>query len=192
MRIFRAMTFSEVSEIYHRYLHEYFPPGEVKPLTTIERLWKEGLYYTYGLYDEDILLGFAMMVTAPGESASLLDYLAVVKEHRGSGAGSLILSSLRKLESGHVIMIETDDPDEAKSVSEREICIRRNRFYERSGAVLSDLRTDVYDCPFYIWQLTDGDLLGREALTASMISIYKYMIPEPDYSLRVQIPKKCM
>ncbi len=67
-------TLEQLRLVYDRDLLEAFPKAELKPLATMEKMWAEGWYKPYCLFDGEDILGEAFLwLGHPGWG--LLDYL---------------------------------------------------------------------------------------------------------------------
>ena len=82
--------------IYDRDLKEAFPAAELKPLADMERMWREGRYRPYCLFDGEEIVGEAFLwLGRPGWA--LLDHLCVAPHARNGGLGAAILKELARL-----------------------------------------------------------------------------------------------
>ena len=69
-------SLEELREIYHEDMKEAFPAAELKPLAAIEKMWREGWYKPYCLYDYDGAGPIGTAILCLGlPSWALLDYL---------------------------------------------------------------------------------------------------------------------
>ena len=83
----------QLRTIYDRDLKESFPAAELKPLRNMERMWADGWYKPWCLFDGDNIVGEAFLwLGHPGWA--LLDYLCVSPGCRNGGLGSAILQKL--------------------------------------------------------------------------------------------------
>ena len=107
----RIPTPEQLRRIYETDMKEAFPAAELKPLAAIEKMWAEGWYKPYCLYDDDgmgpIGTGF-LWLGHPGWA--LLDYLCVSAGWRNDGFGGEILRLLAETEPGTVIFGEAEAP----------------------------------------------------------------------------------
>ena len=93
----RLPTSEQLSMVYERDLRASFPPAELKPLAAIERMWQEGWYLPYCLFDGGEIVGECFLwLGEPGWA--LLDYLCVSPAYRNGGTGALILEKMRERE----------------------------------------------------------------------------------------------
>ena len=129
----RELTGGQIREIYNERIPRDFAPDEIKPLSRIEEALSKGRYACYGAFDGEIITSYAFFVIN-GPNA-LLDYLAVLEDRRGKGAGSEFLQKLAEglLRRYEYVLLESEDPDRADSEDERSVMERRLRFYRGNG-----------------------------------------------------------
>jgi len=84
------LSIEEFTDIYNQYMVEDFPKDELKPLERMIFTMKTGLSCAYGMYEGKNLMGYAVFILPQGLQYGLLDYLAVLKQYRGSGVGHQI------------------------------------------------------------------------------------------------------
>lgn len=132
---FRALREPEIRDWYTREFIKTFPPNEQKPLELILALAGEGRYTLMGLYDGDLLLGYASLQTHPDHPAYvLLDYLGVTAARRNGGLGARILSLLEERFQDNVhVIVEAESPVPGGDGAENHLRTRRIGFYERCG-----------------------------------------------------------
>lgn len=154
IEIRKISTASEWKNIYRLYKSS-FPRAERKPLLILLTTWRKGKTDVW--YAEEIsasgkkrFIGFA--TTLNGENAILLDYLAVRKDARGQGAGSLMLKTLLNAyhEKGFFVEIESIYDKNAKNLPER---LKRRAFYTKNGLHALHVVADVFGIQM--------ELLGR-------------------------------
>ena len=74
----------------------------------------------------------------------LLDYYAFMEEYRCRGLGSVFLHEIQKQSDFPGCFIECEAPETADCAEQRELRERRIRFYERNGAVLTQVRAQLF------------------------------------------------
>lgn len=181
----RIPTLEEVRDFYNRDMKEAFPPAELKPLASIEKMWEEGWYKPYCLYDDDGMgpIGCAFLwLGHPGWA--ILDYLCVNAGWRNDGFGTEILRMLHEMEPEMVIFGEAEAPVHAPDPAMAE---RRLGFYARCG-----LRTAGYDTEMFGVHYKTLYIAGREvedeALMAEHEFIYRNSFAPEKYEKYVRIP----
>ena len=133
----RPITGKALEDWYVRELSEAFPPNERKPLPDIRGLMAAGRYEVWGLFDGEMLLGYATLWMEPADkSCILLDYLGVTVARRNGGLGQQIVRMLAEQMKGKsLLLIEAERPVEGDDPAENDIRRRRLAFYERCGFV---------------------------------------------------------
>lgn len=123
-------------EIEYWYVTEFsdtFAENERKPLKDLFDLIDENRYEIWGLFDENIMPGYAALWKAKNVPIILLDYLGVNKKLRNKGIGTDILGYLNGLEIP--IVVESELPVKEASDFENSIRSRRIEFYKKNGFV---------------------------------------------------------
>lgn len=185
MEQLRLLNEAERRTAYDRVFREAFPPAELKPLGSIERMIAAGEYDFLGYFrEDDSPLGYACC-WKDGDLI-LLDYLCVPAQARNGGVGGRILALLRTCyPAGTVFIGEAEAPvgDPARD----ELIRRRLAFYRRSGAALMD-----YDCALFgvhyktlVW--SDGPV-DQAQVQRRHDGIYRRSFPAWLYDRAVQLP----
>lgn len=192
------LSCKELLKIYRDTAPAHFPADELKPVSAIEALLEKDAYLGLGLFDEaDRILGYALFLTVPGQNVILLDYYAILTSYRDLGLGSFFLQKMRtyfKQYGG--IFIETEDIDYASNERERLERTRRNEFYTRNGAILTNIKCALFDVPFTIWFLptdvtADANSVRESVLENTLVLqkkldiIYRFMLPPESYAQNV-------
>lgn len=129
--LFRPMNDEEIRSWYITDFSEAFAENERKPLADIFSLIKDGRYELWGLFDDNLMLGYAALWKHTDIPLVLLDYLGVTAAKRNSGLGGEILRRLTAL--NFPLVTESELPVEGDSAEENQLRLRRIAFYERSG-----------------------------------------------------------
>ena len=145
----KALTPEEIMAVYDAWGPEHFPDSELKPLSSVKMLLERGQYSGYGLYEgsaatEGGLLGYALLMHDKDREKMLLDYYAFMEEYRCRGLGSVFLHEIQKQTDFPGCFIECEAPETADCAEQRELRERRIRFYERNGAVLTQVRAQLF------------------------------------------------
>lgn len=85
-------------------------------------------YHCMAITEDGAFCGLLMTWESP--DLIYVEHFAVSPDRRGSGLGSRVLEKLRR--APQPLILEIDPPED-------DISIRRRRFYERAGFVLSDI-----------------------------------------------------
>ena len=172
------LTLPEIRGIYRKRMKHDFPANELKPLSMIEKAFREKRYRCYGVREGDELLAYAFFVLA--EDVYLLDYYAVKKELRGSGIGSGFLKELGRSHFGEAgcVLVEVDDPFFAGSEEEKQVRERRLAFYLRNGLLDTGARARTFGADFLILEFPKGEAHSRAEAGALYDRIYRSLLPE--------------
>ncbi|MCH5268577.1 MAG: GNAT family N-acetyltransferase [Lachnospiraceae bacterium] len=147
----KEISLEQMREIYHSELVTDFPENEVKPFSSMEKLWRKGMYRGYALWQDEKLRAYWFLLYYEKYNVYLLDYLAVVKGNRGKGYGSHALNFLATHCGQSILLIEAENPQKAANKEERDMRERRLDFYRKNGARLTGVCTQVYDAPYVIF-----------------------------------------
>ena len=142
----KNLDLSQIDNIYSTYMTADFPKDELKPLSHIHRMLDSGIYSCYGLFEGDRLVAYAYIVNVDG--IILVDYLAVLKEFRGKGIGSMLIDLLNKLYADKKILIECENVAFASSEAEAVCRKRRISFYLNAGFVLTNISSCLYGAEY--------------------------------------------
>lgn len=145
------ISLKQMREIYHSELVSDFPANEVKPFSSIEKLWEKGMYRGYILQQNGEMRAYWFLLYYEKYNVYLLDYLAVVKGNRGKGSGSFVLNYLSSHCEQGMLFIEAENPKMAENSEQKEVRERRLDFYRRNGARLTGVCTQVYDAPYVVF-----------------------------------------
>ncbi len=129
--IFREFNDDEILPWYKNELLTSFALQECKPLEDIISSMKAGCYELWGLFDNDIMLGYAALWTDPSFPLVLIDYLGVSAKYRNGGLGSEILRLLKA--QGRPIVLESEEEIPDDDAEENALRKRRIGFYIRNG-----------------------------------------------------------
>ena len=181
----RIPTLEELRDLYNEDMTAAFPEAELKPLASIEKMWNEGWYKPYCLYDDDGMgpIGAAFLwLGHPGWA--ILDYLCVNAGWRNDGFGGEILRMLHEMEPETVIFGEAEAPVHAPDPAMAE---RRLGFYARCG-----LRTAGYDTEMFGVHYKTLYLANREVADADLMAehefIYRNSFEPEKYEKFIRIP----
>ena len=163
--------------MYHTRLKKDFPPDEVRVLESIRNSWQKNEYECYGLFDQDEIRGYAFFVRRDREY--LLDYLAVVPEHRGEGLGSGFLRRLTEsMKTADLIVCEVENPDAAEEEEVRRQQERRLQFYLRTGFRKTGLFSIVFGVNYQILEFPVTGEYSTPELRRIYTELYRSILPE--------------
>lgn len=89
----RLLTAEELTNVYLNEMRRDFPAGELKPLSMILNSEAAGTAHTWGVYEDDALVAYLLMVRPVGCEVSQLDYFAVLPQYRAGGIGAAVLAA---------------------------------------------------------------------------------------------------
>lgn len=198
----RELSPEQMTEIYNRYMMTDFPQDELKPLGRILDMIRTGLCCAYGLYEDEKdggeLRGYATFIVPDGLRYGLLDYLAVLKEYRGTGVGHAFFHLVGDTLTARYpalrgFFIESEAV--AYAVDEREHQIREKRisFYTQNKCLKTPLGSRLFGVTYSILLYDFYSGTGDVALTEGMASIddldavYRAMFSEHHYEQDVEL-----
>lgn len=165
-----------------------FPKSEKKPFSMMKRLQRKGNMEFLCVEDEEgCFLGLAIMLLC-GELA-LLDYFAILPEHRGKNVGSQALAALQQRYRDKKFLLEIEstagleaggDGSDCKTAAAETIKLpenaaerlRRKAFYLRNGMTPIDFNVDLFGVEMEI--LTHGKDVSFE----EYYSIFEELFPK--------------
>lgn len=182
----RPLTDAQLRRLYREHVARDFPPMERRPLSSILRLRRRGVYDAWGLYQGDTLLAYAFLWRGAG--CALLDYLAVCRELRGQGHGTRALELVKGQYSPMPLLAEVEALEDAVPPWENALRLRRLEFYRRAGfaplgyqAVLFGVRYDMLS-----WPAAGPGL--PERLQAAHRALYQSEVPPRLFRRVIRIP----
>ena len=176
-------TLEQLRLVYDRDLLEAFPKAELKPLANMEKMWAQGWYKPYCLFDGEDILGEAFLwLGHPGWG--LLDYLCVSPRARNGGLGAAILKELARVESDSVIFGECEVPEDAP---DPEMARRRLGFYARNGLRTAGYETAMFGVHYKTLYLA-REPVDDDALMAEHRFVYRNTFAPDKYDRYVSIP----
>lgn len=162
----RLPTIEQLRTVYDQDMKRSFPESELRPLWSIEAMWKNGQYCPYCLFDDDDIQGECFLwLGNPGWA--ILDYLCVSRRIRNGGLGAKMLHMLQEREPDMVIFGECEAPEHAP---DPEIAKRRLAFYARNG-----LRTAGYDTEMFGAHYKTLYMANREVTDEELMQQHRYL-----------------
>lgn len=176
----RLLTAEELTRVYLDEMRRDFPLGELKPLSMILNSEADGTAHTWGIYENDKLAAYLLMVRPAGCAMSQLDYFAVLPQYRASGLGARLLAELPQHEKdASAILIEAECPERAE---DEAMAVRRLGFYARCGAVDTGWTEHLFDAWFRVLVLPCGEETpGAEATVQGLVDCYRRTMGEPQW-----------
>lgn len=122
----------EAKYIYRTGVMRDFPIAERIPYSRFKRAVKNKIMKTYSYFVDGKRYGY--VVTLEEDGVVFLSYLAIEKDYRDQGYGSIMLKEIYEYFKGRkYIIIEADSPIGIKNKKELDIINRRKNFYFRNG-----------------------------------------------------------
>ncbi len=170
------LDLDQVKQIYEERMTVDFTSDELRPLERIIGPLSKGVYECLGLFDEDVMRGYVFLVKKDDDY--LIDYLAVLPEHRGKGVGSNMLSLLKEYLAGaESIILEVEDPDAAEDEEDENKRLRRLSFYKRNGFLNTGVTMMCFNVPYLILSL--GKHRGRIGkIEETYYGFYRMILPK--------------
>ena len=182
----RLTDFRQVEKLYKSRLESDFAEDELKPLSAMKKSLEEGNYDCYGLFEGEESLGYAFFVSN-GDNC-LLDYFAIKEDQRNEGLGSIFLNQLAVgMEKERCVIVEVEDPDEARNFDEKTLRSRRLRFYLRHGYLETTLKSSVFGVPYLILEASDSVSHAAGDICAAYTDIYRDTLPEKYFQTRFSV-----
>lgn len=187
----RELTLDQIGVLYKTRLEKDFPPLERRPLSYIRKMYEKGEYEGLALVDEggtdkaesfdvvNVLAYIFLIREEPfGKPMYLVDYIAVDREKRGLGLGTILLKKLSEYLAGaECVFGEVENPDYAESPEEKEEMERRIRFYLRSGIRDTGASVLLYHVEYRFLEATAGRQHTREEILDIAEYFYRRMLP---------------
>ena len=181
----RLLTAEELTNVYLNEMRRDFPAGELKPLSMILNSEAAGTAHTWGVYEDDALVAYLLMVRPVGCEVSQLDYFAVLPQYRAGGIGAALLAALPDHEKGaQAILIEAECPEKAE---DEAMAVRRLGFYARCGAKDTGWTEHLFDAWFRVLVLPccGGKVRSPEEAVRQLADCYRRTMGEPQWRRNV-------
>ena len=175
---------TQLRAIYEAEMKSAFPPAELKPLSAIERMWQEGRYKPWCLFEGEKIVGLGFLWLGRAGWA-LLDYLCVCAAYRNSGLGGEILRLLHGAEPDTVIFGEAEEPSHAPDSAMAQ---RRLGFYLRNGLRIAGYDTDVFGVHYKTLYLAGREVADEELMAAHRY-VYESSFTAEKFARHVIIPR---
>lgn len=190
----RLLTYDEIKTLYQERMEDDFPDDELKPFFIIEQHIRDGIYDCYGLCEEGFIYAYAYCLKIPykGSSVYLIDYLAVEKNHRARGLGSMTLRLLKQelMNKALVVLVEVENPDFA-SPEDLEEATRRLSYYVNNGIVETGASEYLYHVEYKLLQmlLNSDTPRTKEEIFELIDVVYSHIFPEEIYKNQLSYHK---
>ncbi|MCR5753312.1 MAG: GNAT family N-acetyltransferase [Acetatifactor sp.] len=187
----RLLDLEQIRKVYKEYMVKDFPDDELKPLKMIEKSYEEGMYESYGLFEENNLCGYAYFVKIANENDRndyIFDFFAVREDLRDKGYGTCFLELLKKRFANAGSMLgEVENPDSAADETEKKTRLRRLDFYLRNGIVDTEVEVTLFGVDYKVLEVPLVTRHSVEEVKRIYRRIYRTILPAQMYEKRVEI-----
>ena len=188
----RELSAEQLTEIYHEYMVDDFPRDELKPLDRILYTMETGLSCAYGIYEQDDLRGYAIFVVPDGMRYGLLDYLAVLRQYRGTGVGHAFFGLAGGTLSARYpalggFFIESENIAFAADDRERQVREKRISFYRQNHCAMTTLGSRLFGVDYSILVYDFDRKAGVMAALEDLDGIYAAMFQRHHYENEVDV-----
>lgn len=183
----KELNSTQRRDMYNKCLINDFHKSEVKPLSLIEELIKQGKYKCYGFYEDEDLLGYGYFIKS--EDSIIMDYLAVDIKHRCKGLGSKFISLISEKFSSEydTLLAEVENPKYALDQTDRFNRERRISFYIKNKFKISNIETCVLEDEYMIIKLKLLKELDDQQIKKEMTSVYKTIFGEEFFNNHINV-----
>jgi len=181
-----SLNDTQISMLYEEKMRRDFPPSELKRLSSILSMRKNGVYDVLGAFKGEVFVAYALMYKDESARVVLLDYLAVDEPYRRQGIGSELLLQLQihYAPSSDVLLIECERP---KAAPDEDGARKRIRFYTRAGAELTPVRIWLFGVEYSILVLPCKKDAPSRDWAQQMLDLYRQMLPPELYEKNVRL-----
>lgn len=188
----RELSAGQLAEIYNRYMVVDFPRDELKPLDRILYTMETGLSCAYGIYEQEDLRGYAVFIVPDGRRYGLLDYLAVMKEYRGTGVGHVFFELVGDTLSARYpalggFLIESENIAFAADDRERQVREKRISFYQQNHCAMTTFGSRLFGVDYSILVYDFDRNVEATVTLEDLDSVYHAMFQKHHYENNVSL-----
>jgi len=185
----KRLDIEQIRQVYLEYMVKDFPDDELKPLKMIEQSYAEGIYESYGLFEKEILCGYAYFVKVAaehGKSDYIFDFFAIREDLRDKGYGTLFLGLLKNcFTDANSMLGEVENPDYAEDEEEKKVRLRRLDFYLRNGIVDTGVTVQLFGVEYRVLEVPLTRSHEADEVREIYGRIYRTILPDEMYVKRV-------
>lgn len=150
----RRMGLDEL-EVLYKHIVQDFSEGEYAPYPMMHQHLLDGDQKALILHEGEQDLAYSICSDNHDNMYVLVSLLALFKEHRDQGIGSLFLNRLRQIyQNKQALLVEVERPDLSKTEEEGNSRRPRIRFYEKAGFFLiEEVDYSIWDIPMHLMAL---------------------------------------
>lgn len=147
----RNIELCELKDIYKR-IKQDFAKGEYAPYDVLYQQIQNGAQKGLILQNGKEDVAYAFYAEGKVNGYVLISLLAVYKEYRGKGFGTVFLEEFKLFCSDKDgIIVEVEKPDDAKTPGEKNIRIKRIHFYQNADFnLIPDIDYSIWDVSMHI------------------------------------------
>jgi len=184
----RVLTLPQLRNVYDTELVPTFPAAELMPFATMAGLLEQGRYDVLGFFDDDVLLGYALLCVNGAHDFALIDYLGVASGRRNGGLGAILLKLVETHCDGYRgVLAEVEAPN-GLSDEEDALIMRRLGFYERAGFVYLPYDMSLFGVHYRVLAYTSAGTVTEEEALAVHQRFYQTQFSPLNYERYVQLP----
>lgn len=184
----RLLTARQLRQVYRERYDPIFRPASGGLLPLWSACGAAGVYDTWGMYEGEELLAYAFLWRSEAYGAALLDYLAVCREGRGRGTGTLALSLLQARYGDCSLLVEAEAQEEGVPPGGNALRARRLSFYERSGFRRLGYQTRIFGVQYAMLVWPEEAAASPERLQDAHRGLYRSQLPNPLFRRVIHIP----
>lgn len=146
----RAMELSELRSIYKR-ITEDFAEGEYPPYDKLYKQLENNIQKGWILVKEGVDVAYS--ICAEGDNNYVLvSFLAVYREYRAKGLGTVFMESLVDFYSNaYGIIVEVEKIEDASDLEDKLVRERRIEFYKKAGfSLVPGIDYRIWDMPMHL------------------------------------------
>lgn len=181
----KLLDSKEISKLYQEHMIIDFPKDELKPLNMILKAVEDGFYDSFGLFDENTMVGYTFMVKL--DNNYLIDYIAIFPEFRNKGIGANLLTIIdEQLETANRIFGEVEDPEYTKDEAQKSLQTRRLNFYLRNSCKDTGLRVNCFGVKYIILEAGKTHFKDKDEVWNLYERFYKSFLPEDKFNKNIR------
>ncbi len=168
----KDMELNELQDIYERIVSD-FASGEYPPYNILYNHLSSGAQKGFILSKDGFDIAYTFCSEGDKSGYVLINLLAVYKGYRGEGAGTVFLEKLKGLFSNSKgIIVEVEKPEDAQTISEKEIRNKRIDFYKKSGfKIVPGIEYSIWGIPMHVMVYQSVNITVNE-IGSAMREIY--------------------
>lgn len=193
----KVLNENEIKFVYNNFMIHDFPKDELKPLSSILKMYTEKIYLCFGFFSEqdktnsmDSIKGYAFFTIPKNNNTAHLDYYAVLSSVRNSGYGSKFITLLKEeMKNFDAIINEVEQPEKSVDFEEKILRERRIKFYIKNGFKTTLIKSNLFGVDYNIMYFPIKKTFTDSEIHDALSSIYFSMFGEKTKTNKIQIYK---